>query len=151
PFTKVSEPCWASLSRVWLAYHSYTGDLHVMTMRLHEVQGKVVHIASSEVSISDLTSIKTIYSPGSKSRQSDFYSVWQGRRKSDLLPERDDRVHSAQRRLVSRPYAMTSLKELEPYVDSAIQVLLEKLDDMLGRTVGLGNWVQLYAFGAFAS
>ncbi|KXH30565.1 cytochrome P450 oxidoreductase [Colletotrichum nymphaeae SA-01] len=146
PFAKVSGPYWASLSRAWLAYHSYTGDLHVVTMRLHEVHGKVVRIAPSEVSISDLTSIKTIYGAGSKFRKSDFYSVWQGRRKFDIFPERDDRIHSAQRRLISRPYAMTSLKELEPYVDSAIQVFLGKLGGMLGRTVDLGNWVQLYAF-----
>lgn len=46
---------------------------------------------------------------------------------------------------------MTSLKELEPYVDSAIQVFLGKLGGMLGRTVDLGNWVQLYAFGTFTS
>lgn len=48
-FAKVPGPYWASLSRVWLAYHSYTGDLHIVTMRLHEVHGKVVRIAPSEV------------------------------------------------------------------------------------------------------
>ncbi|OHF02121.1 cytochrome P450 oxidoreductase [Colletotrichum orchidophilum] len=146
PFAKVPGPYWASLSRVWLTYHSYIGDLHIVMMRLHEVHGKVVRIAPSEVSISDLTSIKTIYGAGSKFRKSDWYSVWQGRRKFDLFPERDDRIHSAQRRLVSRPYAMTSLKELEPYVDSTIHVFLEKLGGMLDRTVDLGTWVQLYAF-----
>ncbi|KAJ3939022.1 uncharacterized protein N0V96_011136 [Colletotrichum fioriniae] len=133
PFARVPGPYWASLSRVWLAYHSYTGDLHIVTMRLHEVHGKVVRIAPSEVSISDLTSIKIIYGAGSKFRKSDFYSVWQGRRKFDIFPERDDRIHSAQRRLISRPYAMTSLKELEPYVDNAIQVFLAKLGDVIGE------------------
>ncbi|KAJ0317517.1 hypothetical protein COL5a_011084 [Colletotrichum fioriniae] len=41
---------------------------------------------------------------------------------------------------------MTSLKELEPYVDNAIQVFLAKLGGMLGGQVDLGNWVQLFAF-----
>lgn len=49
PFAKVPGPFWASLSRVWLAWHSYTGDLHVVMMRLHEVHGKVVRIAPGEV------------------------------------------------------------------------------------------------------
>lgn len=44
---------------------------------------------------------------------------------------------------------MSSLKELEPYVDSAVGVLLEKLSGMLGHTVDMGNWVQLYAFGMY--
>ncbi|KAK2770579.1 cytochrome P450 oxidoreductase [Colletotrichum kahawae] len=83
---------------------------------------------------------------GSKFRKSDWYSVWQGRRKFDLFPERDDAIHAAQRRLVSRPYAMSTLKELEPYVDSAIHVLFDKLNEMVGQTVDMGNWVQLYAF-----
>lgn len=84
---------------------------------------------------------------GSKFRKSDWYSVWQGRRKFDLFPESDDAIHAAQRRLVSRPYAMSTLKELEPYVDSAIHVLFDKLNEMVGQTVDMGNWVQLYAFG----
>ncbi|KAF9870466.1 cytochrome p450 family protein [Colletotrichum karsti] len=41
---------------------------------------------------------------------------------------------------------MSSLKELEPYVDSGIRVFLGKLSEMVGRTVDMGNWVQLYAF-----
>lgn len=46
---------------------------------------------------------------------------------------------------------MTSLKELEPYVDNAIQVFLAKLGGMLGGQVDLGNWVQLFAFGVVFS
>ncbi|KAF5517410.1 Cytochrome P450 monooxygenase gsfF [Colletotrichum aenigma] len=122
-FAGIPGPYWASLSRGWLAYHSYKGDLHVIMMRLHEIHGA-----------------------GSKFRKSDWYSVWQGRRKFDLFPERDDAIHAAQRRLVSRPYAMSTLKELEPYVDSAIHVLFDKLNEMVGQTVDMGNWVQLYAF-----
>ncbi|KAI8293247.1 Cytochrome P450 monooxygenase gsfF [Colletotrichum sp. SAR 10_98] len=41
---------------------------------------------------------------------------------------------------------MSTLKELEPYVDSAIHVLFDKLNEMVGQTVDMGNWVQLYAF-----
>ena len=37
-----------------------------------------------------------------------------------MFAERDERIHSAQRRLVSRIYSMDSLKDLEPYVDDAV-------------------------------
>ncbi|KAF6802045.1 cytochrome P450 oxidoreductase [Colletotrichum sojae] len=146
PFAGLPGPYWASLSRAWIAWHSHKGDLHVIMMRTHEKFGPLVRIGPTEVSISDLNAIKTIYGAGSKFRKSDWYSVWQGRRKFDLFAERDDGIHAAQRRLVTRPYAMSSLKELEPYVDSAIHFFLNKMDSMVGRTVDMGKWVQLYAF-----
>ncbi|KAK4233361.1 hypothetical protein C8A03DRAFT_19556 [Achaetomium macrosporum] len=146
PFSGIPGPFWASLSRLWLTWHARKGDLHVVMVRLHEKHGKLVRIAPSEVSISDLPAIKTIYGAGSKFRKSSWYSVWQGRRKLDLFAERDEGVHAAQRRLVNRPYAMSSLKELEPYVDNAVLVFLNKLGDMAGQVVDLGNWFQLFAF-----
>ncbi|TDZ60839.1 Cytochrome P450 monooxygenase gsfF [Colletotrichum trifolii] len=148
PFAGLPGPYWATLSRTWLAFHSYKGDLHTIMMQWHEKYGRVIRIGPSEVSISDLASIKTIYGAGSKFRKSDWYSVWQGSRKFDLFPERDDALHGAQRRLVSRPYAMSALKELEPYVDNAIRVFFNKLDTMERekQVIDMGNWVQLYAF-----
>ncbi|EXF85115.1 hypothetical protein CFIO01_12040 [Colletotrichum fioriniae PJ7] len=128
PFARVPGPYWASLSRVWLAYHSYTGDLHIVTMRLHEVHGKVVRIAPSELQFTVRARHVIVLVEVNVG-----YDVWQGRRKFDIFPERDDRIHSAQRRLISRPYAMTSLKVLEPYVDNAIQVFLAKLGDVIGE------------------
>ncbi|AEO69867.1 uncharacterized protein THITE_2120621 [Thermothielavioides terrestris NRRL 8126] len=146
PFAGIPGPFWASLSRLWLTWHARKGDLHTVMMRLHEKHGKLVRIAPSEVSISDLNAIKTIYGAGSKFRKSSWYSVWQGRRDYDLFGEQDERVHAAQRRLVSRPYAMSSLKQLEPYVDNAVLVFLNKLGDMAGQVIDLGNWFQLFAF-----
>lgn len=88
---------------------------------------------------------------GTKFRKSDFYIVWQGKRKLDLFAERDEAVHAAYRRLVSRPYAMSSLKELEPYVDDALHVFLGKMKSMAGQSVDMGYWFQLFAFGRILS
>lgn len=49
PFSRIPGPFWASLSRLWLAWHAYKGDVHAVTVRLHEKYGKVVRIAPSEV------------------------------------------------------------------------------------------------------
>lgn len=70
----------------------------------------------------------------------------QGHRKFDLFAERDEKVHGKNRSLVSRAYTMTSLTDLEPYVDDTIKVFLDKMAEAKGR-VDLGKWVQLYAFG----
>ncbi len=85
--------------------------------------------------------------PGTKFRKSDWYSVWQGHRKFDLFPERDERIHGAQRRLVSRPYSMEALRDLELYVDDALKVFFERMEDIRGASIDMGKWVQLFAFG----
>ncbi|KAL0936767.1 cytochrome P450 oxidoreductase [Colletotrichum truncatum] len=146
PFARIPGPYWASITRLWLTWHSYKGDLHLIMINLHEVHGKVVRIAPSEVYDKDAVKLMTDVGAGSKFRKSDWYSVWQGRRKFDLFAERNEAIHAAQRRLVSRPYAMSTLKELEPYVDNAIVVLFDKLKYMVGQTVDMGTWAQLYAF-----
>ncbi|KAK0270305.1 hypothetical protein LTR54_017022 [Friedmanniomyces endolithicus] len=113
---------------------------------LHRELGTLVRTGPREVSVSDLTAIKQIYGAGSKFRKSDWYSVWQGHRKFDLFGERDEKIHGEQRRLVSRAYAMDSLKVLEQYVDHAVTVFLDNMSERQGQVIDMGNWVQLFAF-----
>jgi cytochrome P450 len=125
--------------------------MNTTMIRLHAKHGPLVRTAPNEVSVSDLSAIKAIYGAGTKFRKSDWYSVWQGHRKFDLFAGRDERLHGEQRRLVSRAYSMEALRDLEPFVDNAIHVFLEKMDERVGQIVDMGNWVQLFAFGKVVS
>lgn len=71
----------------------------------------------------------------------------QGHRTFDLAGERNEQVHSAQRRLVAQAYSMVSMVHLEPKVDDSIAALLEKLYILIGEEIDLGVWLQLFAFG----
>ncbi|KAK3687124.1 hypothetical protein LTR37_019117 [Vermiconidia calcicola] len=113
---------------------------------LHEKHGPLVRTGPSEVSVSELSAIKTIYGAGTKFRKSDWYSVWQGHRRFDLFAERNEKLHAEQRRLVSRAYSMDALKDLEPYVDNAVNVFLDSMNQRQGEVIDMGNWVQLFAF-----
>jgi len=42
---------------------------------------------------------------------------------------------------------MESLKDLEEYVDDSIQVFLTRMEEMQGKSIDMGKWVQLFAFG----
>ena len=75
--------------------------------------------------------------------------MWQGRRKWDLFGERSEAIHRAQRRLVSQIYSLSNMKKLEPYVDNATTLFLQKLKDMSGKEMNMTKWAQLYAFGEF--
>lgn len=147
PLASISGPFSASLSRLWMTKHSWDGDMNRTMIELHAKHGSLVRTGPNEVSVSDLTVIKTIYGAGTKFRKSDWYSVWQGHRKFDLFAERNERVHGEQRRLVSRAYAMDSLRDLEEFVDDAVKVFLDNMSQRQGQVLDMGNWVQLFAFG----
>lgn len=115
-------------------------------IELHKKHGALVRTGPNEVSVAELSAIKKIYGAGTKFQKSDWYSVWQGHRKFDLFAERNESIHGLQRRLVSRAYAMESLKDLEAYVDDAIYVFMNRMDERQNRSVDIGNWVQLFAF-----
>ena len=116
-------------------------------IKLHEEHGSLVRTGPKEVSVSDFSAIKAIYGPGTKFRKSNWYSVWQGHRKFDLFAERNERLHGEQRRLVSRAYSMEALKDLEQYVDNAVNVFLDSMSERQNKIIDMGNWVQLFAFG----
>lgn len=147
PLASIPGPFWASLTRLWIAKHSWDGDMNTTMIDLHKKYGSLVRTGPDEVSVADQPAIKTIYSAGTKFRKSNWYSVWQGHRKFDLFAERSERIHGEQRRLVSQAYSMNALRDLQQYVDNAIRVFMENMDRRLGQTIDMGNWVQLFAFG----
>ena len=146
PLAKVPGPFWATFNKLWMTKHSWDGDMNTTMIALHEKHGSLVRTGPREVSVSDTAAIKTIYGAGTKFRKSDWYSVWQGHRKFDLFAERDEKIHGEQRRLVSRPYAMGTLKQLEPFVDDAVKVFVEQMNKRAGQIVDIGHWTQLFAF-----
>ncbi|KAJ9667523.1 hypothetical protein H2201_002392 [Coniosporium apollinis] len=104
-------------------------------LSLHRKHGPLVRTGPSELSVADLSAIKKIYGPGYQVPQDRLHSVWQGHRKFNLFAERDEGVHASQRRLVSRAYAMESLRDLEAYVEESAKVFLGKM----GEGVDGGN------------
>lgn len=146
PLAKVPGPFLASISRIWITKHSWDGDMNRVMIQLHEKYGNLVRTGPNEVSVASLPAIKKIYGAGSKFRKSDWYSIWQGHRKFDLFAERDEGIHAGQRRLVSSAYSMSSLMDLEEYVNDVVNVFMAKMKEMQGQTVDMGKWTQLFAF-----
>lgn len=135
---KIPGPLTPSLSRLWLAYHSRKGDMHIAMQKLHGKYGKTVRTAPDEISTADTAAIHQIYGPGSRFIKSDWYSVWQGVQKTDLFAERNIAVHSNLRRNISRMYAMSSLTVLEKWVDDTISCFMQIMHDQRWKSCGHG-------------
>ncbi|KAL4779050.1 cytochrome P450 [Aspergillus varians] len=146
PLASVPGPFWARWSPAWMVYHALKGDMHRTMLQLHDRYGSLVRTGPYEVSIADPDAIQVVYGAGSSFKKSDWYSVWQGRRRFDLFAERDAKIHGTQRRFVNAIYSFSGLKELEPYLDDALEIFLSQLALMHAQPIDMGYWAQLFAF-----
>lgn len=51
PVAGIPGPFWASITRLWHAYHLFEGDHNTEIIHLHEKHGPFVRIAPNEVSV----------------------------------------------------------------------------------------------------
>jgi hypothetical protein len=105
------------------------------------------------VSIADPALIPTIYGINSGYVKSGFYPVMQnfsaGRAIQSMFNTTDETLHRQLKRPVAHAYAMSTLKEFEPFVDSTTSLLLQKLAEKYadtGTECDLGQWLHWYAF-----
>ncbi|EJT98017.1 cytochrome P450 [Dacryopinax primogenitus] len=135
PLSKYPGPFLASLTNLWSTYLAYRGDWHIVLDRLHKRQGSIIRIAPNEVSISDPSAMKMIYSVTGGFSKSDFYDVF--RIPTDppsLFTDRDEARHTDRRRLVGSVYTMNNLLKLEPHVQIIISRFVKQLDKLFGST-----------------
>lgn len=111
----------------------------------------MIRTGPNEISISDLSAIKTSYAAGTRFRKSNWYGVWQGHNKFNLFVERDEAIHGQKRRLVSNIYAMDSLRSLEKYVDDAVAHFVDLLHERQNKGLDVGRFVHLFAIGKMLS
>lgn len=52
PLASIPGPFWASVTRLWHAYHIFEGDHNTEILQLHEQHGHFVRIAPNEISVS---------------------------------------------------------------------------------------------------
>jgi hypothetical protein len=45
PLSKIPGPFWPAVSRTWVMYHAYSGDLEIAQHALHEEYGPLVRVA----------------------------------------------------------------------------------------------------------
>jgi hypothetical protein len=76
-------------------------------------------------------------------------SIINGQRVASLFMITDENIHKAAKRPIAHAYAMTTLLDYEPYVDTTSTVLIERLTTLYCKTKRIcdfGVWLQWYAF-----
>ncbi|KAG5791653.1 hypothetical protein H9Q69_009290 [Fusarium xylarioides] len=147
-------PALAAFTDLWRFLDVYRRRPEVTQIALHEEYGSVVRLGPNTVSIADPAAIQTIYAHNSGYTKSDFYPVQQtinksGKRLITLFTSQDEKFHSQLRRSVSNAYAMSTLVQFEPFVDSTTTEFFKQLDQRYANqndVLDFGTWLQYYAF-----
>ncbi|VUC32403.1 unnamed protein product [Clonostachys rosea] len=151
---QVPGPMLASFTDFWRFSEVWRRRPELTHIALHEKHGSVVRLGPKTVSISDPGVLQTIYGPSSSYTKSDFYTVQQTINKSGvplltLFTSQNERFHSKLRRAVSNAYAMSTLVQFEPFVDSTTTEFFRQLDQRYANrntVLDFGTWLQYYAF-----
>ncbi|KEF54719.1 uncharacterized protein A1O9_09161 [Exophiala aquamarina CBS 119918] len=149
-------PFFAAYTDIWrfvIVWRRRPERTHV---KLHEKLGPLVRLGPNSVSVSDPAAIKTIYGLASGYVKSSFYTVQQqavsrdGHLLQGMFNTTDEQYHAKLRRAVNNAYAMSTLVQFEPMVDSTSTEFLKQLArryaDKPDHICDLGEWLQLYAF-----
>jgi hypothetical protein len=61
PLKHVPGPFWASVTRLWIVYHVWSGDMDVVQRTLHQQNGVLIRIGPNEIACADPEAIRKIY------------------------------------------------------------------------------------------
>ncbi|PVH84305.1 cytochrome P450 [Cadophora sp. DSE1049] len=148
PLRGAQGPLLARFSRLWLFREVYYGTIMRTNINLHEKYGPIVRLAPNEYSIDDPAAIQIIYGSRGRFTKSAWYDASGFPGKPNSFNDHDIERHAAGRRKVSSAYSMTSLTQLEPFLDDCTTILRARLDEFAGNAtfVDISRWTQYYAF-----
>ena len=149
PLASVPGPFWPSISRTWLMYRMYCGDLELHQRELHDQYGPLVRTAPDEVVSCDPNAVPLIYPVQKPLQKTNWYHVWRAvpalSKRPDMFTGTDEKEHAAYRRIVGGVYSMTNILRNEPQLDGCLNLFLERLGGFADRNedFDFGLWLEM--------
>lgn len=129
-------PAWAAYTRLWLCQALATGDSAQIFVDVNKKHGSIARVGPNHLLISDPDLTRQILAVGSKWRRGPWFdSIRIDPRVSNIVSERDPRVHTAMRRRMAPGYAGKDIEGLEETVDERIRGFLGLVErDWISRS-----------------
>lgn len=149
PLASVPGPFWASISRTWLMYRMYVGDLEIVQRALHEQYGPLIRIAPDEVVSNDPGAIQLIFPIQKALEKTNWYPVWRPvphiAQRADMFTSTNEKEHSAYRRIVGGVYAMSSILKNEDELDACVNLFVKRIGEFADRkeAFDFGTWLEM--------
>lgn len=123
PLAQYPGPFWASITDLWQVYQFLTLRQPYNLTRLHEEYGPIVRYGPDKISITHEDAVSAIYPTASKSLpKTEFYDAFGGTH-PNVFGTRDEFHHSVRRRHMSHAFSMSSMKDMEQYIDDNLSIL----------------------------
>ncbi|KAF2152840.1 cytochrome P450 [Myriangium duriaei CBS 260.36] len=154
----VPGPFLAKFTRLWIVSKVAQGQSHHFYRKLHAKYGPVVRIAPDKVILADVVAASSLYSVGTQFYKSDYYKAFGIEMAQSPLPDmpnptilnlfstRDLDYHRRVKSAIAPAYAIASLKQMEPFVDTCAELFVEQMRKRSGEVIDIGSWLQYYAF-----
>ncbi|KAH7395175.1 cytochrome P450 [Phaeosphaeria sp. MPI-PUGE-AT-0046c] len=132
PLRHFPGPFWASVTRLWVAYHNIQRDECEVELALHKQHGSVLRITPTMLLVSDATKLPEVYNR--QANKSDHYVTGSFGEQESLFNMKEHKVHAHYRKIAAGPYAFSNVKKMEPLIDHRISDWLAKLELRFGDT-----------------
>ena len=149
PLSSYPGPKLAAATRLWYIYKLYCGELPQTIAALHREYGSVLRVAPDELTYTSSESWKDIYGFRSgkpeMAKESPFYKV-PTNHPSIITAERNRHGHF--RKLMSRGFSDSALREQEPIIQNFVTLLMQRLRERSnrGEAVNMVSWFNVCFF-----
>ncbi|TIA09022.1 flavonoid 3',5'-hydroxylase [Aureobasidium pullulans] len=128
PLSKFPGPFWASVTRLWIAYHNLKEDEPMVAFELHKRYGPVIRITPTLLLVSDATKLPEIYNR--QANKSKHYISGSFGNVESLFNMQDWKTHARFRKVAAGSYR----HKMEPLVDLRINDWINKLSTSFAET-----------------
>ncbi|KAH6213187.1 hypothetical protein HBI40_217160 [Parastagonospora nodorum] len=151
PLAKIPGPFWPSVSRTWVMYRAYVGDLEIEQRRLHEKYGPLLRVAPDEVVCNDPREIATVYPLKEPLEKTVWYDAWRPagmNSRPDMFSNRSEKDHAAYQRVVAHVYSLTSVLKSESELNATGDLFIQRLNEFAdrGEEFNFGLWLEMYCY-----
>ncbi|KAH8724239.1 cytochrome P450 [Phaeosphaeriaceae sp. PMI808] len=151
PLAKVPGPFWPSVSRTWLMYRAYAGDLEMVQRNLHKQYGTLLRVAPDEIVCDDPREIPTVYPVKEPLEKTVWYDAWRPKglvSRPDMFTNRSEKDHAAYQRIIGHVYSISSVSKSEPAIDQTGKLFVQRLNEFAdrGEEFDFGLWLEMYTY-----
>jgi cytochrome P450 len=126
PLAKYPGPFVAKLTNLYSVWHAVRGTRHWNFYELHHKYGDFVRWGPNSVSVNSVEALESIYGPKANVNKSTWYNAFNS---ISIFSARDKKIHARKRRVMSHAFSEQAVRQVQPYIISAIRVWCAALGD----------------------
>ena len=132
PIRNFPGPFWASVTRLWIAYHCIKGDEVEVELDLHRKYGSVLRISPTMLLVSDAERLPDIYTRNANKSQ--YYVTGAFGNTPSMFHMKSHDEHAYYKKISAGPYAFSNIKKMETLIDARMREWVDAVRDRFSET-----------------